>query len=83
MYVVVIDDRHSDVEIEIYEDISVAKRVAFEKAKSYSRGFDITSEFIPDGWEACYTYSSDGDKAYVIHRDVVEMVEESGLEHED
>ena len=70
VYVAVIEDRHADVEIEIFTSPDDAiNYIDTELAKLKIDSEDIVVEFMP---EVLYyvSYSIEGDHAYVIERDI-------------
>jgi len=73
IYVLIIEDRHSDVDVEVYRDELAAKR-AFEnfvrvQSVGARRPEDIeeylTEDMIKSGWLANVIYSVEGDAARI------------------
>ena len=78
IYVVLIEDRHADVDIELYADRLEAIKRSTELAKRYSRrSEDIEVRPLNDamkqlGWIRHISYSCESDYVTVIERDVNE-----------
>ena len=68
VYVVILEDRHLDVDVELF----TSRDKAIERAKvlviEYNRHPEDIKDVIIDGWEYCCQYSCEGDFVRVIKR---------------
>jgi hypothetical protein len=75
LYVVIIEDRHSDVEVELYSDEIKAVERAKEICQEYSNGPEDINEYLTDdmkeeGWIYNATYSCESDGVSVIKKKI-------------
>lgn len=70
VYVIIIEDRHSDVEVEVWSDRGLAIDRARELAKKYCRHEEDYEEQEIDGWEFMAVYSCESDCCRVIKSEV-------------
>lgn len=75
VYCILIEDRHSDVEVLVRSDREKALLEAKEMALEYDRFNEyeehpLTQDMIKDGWHYYATYSCEGDSIRVVERDV-------------
>lgn len=70
IYSVIINDRHTDIDVESFfsllEAVNYAKKVAEECARDLN---DIYEEDIK-GWEYAVYWGNEGDKAYVLKKSI-------------
>jgi hypothetical protein len=70
VYVVVLEDRHIDVQVLVFADqheaIEQAKNLALNGAKSEDR----IEELQDESWLYCAYYSSEGDYVTVVEREI-------------
>lgn len=75
VYVVIIDDRHTDTDVAVFS--TAEKAIAFAKAEVFnlaSHPEDIEEEEVKE-WLYCVRYSGEGDSIWVVERviDVEEL----------
>lgn len=70
VWVVIIQDRHSDVNIEVYDTISTAVHRAEELAKQHCRHPEDYKELKIADWAFHATYSCEGDCVTVLEKEV-------------
>lgn len=75
VYCILIEDRHSDVEVLLRSSESAALLEAKELALEYDRHGDyeehpVTEDMTRQGWLYYATYSCEGDSVRVIRREV-------------
>lgn len=79
MFIVVIEDRHTDVEVHLFNDMSEAVKFAYQQATESARGDDDVEINDYPGWVFHCTYSLEGDCAWVVERNPEDM---EGCEHD-
>lgn len=75
IYIVIIEDRHSDTDAKPFLNAATAIAYAEEKAREYCRHEDDYEESLndamkEDGWLWHATYSCEGDSVRVVEREV-------------
>ena len=75
VYVVIIEDRHADVDAEVFEDDNIAVKRAKALAKDYCRFPEdyeerLNDAMIKDGWLFHAQYSCEGDHVKVLAREL-------------
>lgn len=76
LYAVLINERHSDEDIELYGDEQRAKAVAYATAEqfasdpSYIEELELTDGMREDGWVYQVRWSPEEDFARVLRREV-------------
>lgn len=74
VYVVIIKDRHSDTEVQVFSDPDIAVNKARELAKEYCRHLEdfeeskLNNYMTQDGWLYHAVYSCEGDNIRVVKR---------------
>lgn len=68
IYCVIINDRHTDVDIEPYINLDDAVKYARNTAKELCRNQEFYKEIEIDGWCFCAQFSSDGDSVWVVKK---------------
>ena len=74
VYIVMIEDRHTDVEVEVYSDetraIARGKELAQEYAGAGNEEEYLTTEMVKSGWLYNATYSCEGDSVSVQRKEL-------------
>ncbi len=72
IYIVIVEDRHADVEVRPFSDSDTAITEARRVAESSARGFDIEEVDCSrvDNWLFCAEYSCEGDRVTVAVSDL-------------
>lgn len=76
IWIVLIQDRHTDVDAKPYSTENAARRAAWEAAKASSwHPGDVAEEALTDrmrrdGWVLLLAYGTEGDQVRVIRRQV-------------
>lgn len=75
IYIVIIEDRHSDTDAKPFSNATTAIAYAEEKAREYCRHEDDYKEYLNDamllsGWVWHATYSCEGDNVRVVEREM-------------
>lgn len=65
IYIVVLEDRHIDAQLEAFTDRAKAIARARELAGSYLDPRDLLEENTDPTWEVHLTYSCEGDRVWV------------------
>jgi len=73
VYVVLINDRHADLEVELFTQPNVAIARARTLAKEYCRREEDYEEFRIANWLFYAKYSVEGDWVRVIERELVQV----------
>ena len=77
IYLVIIEDRHSDLEVKPFICEHAAIKTAKELAKEYCYDSDDYKEIncdINDNWLFCVNYSCEGDSVRVVKSELNEAV---------
>jgi hypothetical protein len=70
VYVIIINDRHADINAEVWSDEAKAKARARQLAKAYARSpADIDEQKIAD-WVLHLSYSCEGDAITVLRKEL-------------
>lgn len=75
IYVVVINDRHVETEIEVFTDRTEAIAWAQEKVHDYA-GYpedieeSLNDAMVESGWQYYASYSPEGDHAFVVEKEL-------------
>lgn len=78
VYVVIIEDRHADVDAEVYADKEAALDAAWNYAvmyNSFPEDLDdhaLSAAMIRDGWLRYVKYSQESDSVRVVERELRE-----------
>lgn len=70
VYVVMIDDRHTDTDAEVFSTADAAIEYARQIAIGYARNPDDIDEEPVDGWLYHATYSGESDSVWVLAKTV-------------
>ena len=68
IYCVIINDRHTDVNVEPYTNQEEAVDFARSTAKELCRFKEEYEEIEIDGWCFCAQYSCEGDSVWVVEK---------------
>lgn len=76
VYVVMVEDRHTDPEPFVFSTAEAAITFARREAHDLSHGDDQVEESDIGGWLYYATYSNEGDRVWVIEKtiDAIEIV---------
>jgi hypothetical protein len=71
VWIVIIEDRHADVDALPYSNMPAA----IAAAREWARGLDVveetlTEEMAQDGWVLCLEYGLEGDSVRVVEREL-------------
>lgn len=78
LYVVMVNDRHSDPEPFVFSTPEAATDFARREVNDYAqRPADVVEQQI-DGWLYCATYSPEGDSVWVLEKVLDEPVAADG-----
>ena len=77
IYLLIIEDRHSDVEVLPYSTEDAARAAIVKAVRDYANHpedivWELTDDMIAAGWVANVYYSDEGDSMRVVRRKIIE-----------